>query len=80
MADHDIECVLPATVWREDGPYGPGACQVWIDVDATEVVNIVRPAMVPEGWRTVLRAQTRMTSARNISTGQSMEGSRQSGT
>lgn len=57
LADDEINCVLPATVWRDDGPYGPGACQVWIDVDEREVVDIVSPAAVPEGWRTVLRAR-----------------------
>lgn len=23
--------LVPTTVWRDDGPYGPGMCQLWID-------------------------------------------------
>lgn len=52
-----IPAVLPLTVWREDGPFGPGACQMWIDVDETEYVDIVPPDAVPPGWRTVLEAR-----------------------
>jgi uncharacterized repeat protein (TIGR03843 family) len=25
--------VVPPTVWREDGPFGPGMCQLWVDTD-----------------------------------------------
>ena len=48
---------VPLTVWREDGPFGAGACQLWIDVDeSTELVDVVAPDRVPSGWRSVLRA------------------------
>jgi uncharacterized repeat protein (TIGR03843 family) len=57
LADDDVPEVLPLTVWRDDGPYGPGACQVWVDVDELEFVEIVAPGAVPTGWRTVLQAR-----------------------
>ncbi len=47
--------VVPETVWRPDGPFGPGMCQRWIDGDA-DLVDLVRPDDVPQGWHTVLRA------------------------
>jgi hypothetical protein len=25
--------VVPPTVWREDGPFGPGMCQLWVETD-----------------------------------------------
>ncbi len=31
--------LVPPTVYREDGPFGPGMCQLWIDADAG--VNLV---------------------------------------
>lgn len=50
---------IPVTVWREDGPFGPGMCQAWIDADsARPAVDVVTPSEVPEGWRVVLEAQT----------------------
>jgi uncharacterized repeat protein (TIGR03843 family) len=47
--------VVPETVWRSEGPFGPGMCQRWIDGEA-DVVDLVRPDNVPQGWHTVLRA------------------------
>jgi uncharacterized repeat protein (TIGR03843 family) len=47
--------VVPLTVWRPDGPFGPGMCQRWIEGDA-DLVDLVRPDDVPPGWHTVLRA------------------------
>ncbi len=35
--------IVPPTVWREDGPYGPGMAQLWIDPDpAVDVVTLLR--------------------------------------
>jgi uncharacterized repeat protein (TIGR03843 family) len=50
--------VVPPTAWREDGPFGAGMCQLWIDTDddGDGLVDIVPPAAVPDGWRTVLDA------------------------
>jgi uncharacterized repeat protein (TIGR03843 family) len=49
--------VVPPTVLR-DGPFGPGMCQLWIEVDETAapLVDIVRRGRVPTGWRRVLDA------------------------
>lgn len=46
VAAHDISSrigwsMVPPTVWREDGPYGPGMCQLWIDADAQGPVALV---------------------------------------
>lgn len=48
-----FDCI-PLTVWRDDGPYGPGMCQQWIEVDdEAGVVDIVPATATPDGWRTV---------------------------
>lgn len=57
LAPDGIACLVPVTRWREEGPYGPGACQVWVDVVGNEVVDIVDPHAIPSGWLSVLRAQ-----------------------
>lgn len=50
--------LVPPTVWREDGPAGPGMCQVWIDEDPEDArVAVVRPGAVPSGWCHVLDAE-----------------------
>ncbi|MDA3627946.1 SCO1664 family protein [Saccharopolyspora oryzae] len=49
--------LIPPTVLR-DGPFGPGMVQLWVDVEQdSELVDIVAPDEVPEGWLPVLRAQ-----------------------
>jgi uncharacterized repeat protein (TIGR03843 family) len=48
--------VVPPTVLR-DGPFGPGMCQLWVEVDeAVELVDVVPPRAVPDGWLHVLDA------------------------
>jgi uncharacterized repeat protein (TIGR03843 family) len=48
--------IVPPTVLR-DGPYGPGMCQLWIDVDAAEQLVALRPPDRPgTGWLPVLEA------------------------
>ena len=45
--------LIPATVWRDDGPFGAGMCQEWVEsVDGPPVALFARGA-VPEGWRDV---------------------------
>lgn len=49
---------LPPTVWREQGPAGPGMCQLWIE--HTELglpVDVVPSGQSPDGWRIVMRGQ-----------------------
>ena len=49
--------LIPPTVWREDGPAGPGMCQMWVDEDEdSRLVDVVAPDQVPAGWIPVLRA------------------------
>ena len=32
--------LVPATAWREEGPYGPGSCQVWVDEAGEQPVRV----------------------------------------
>ncbi|CAM01510.1 putative repeat protein (TIGR03843 family) [Saccharopolyspora erythraea NRRL 2338] len=49
--------LVPPTILR-DGPFGPGMVQLWIDTEEdSELVDIVAPGEVPDGWLPVLRAQ-----------------------
>jgi uncharacterized repeat protein (TIGR03843 family) len=63
--------VVPPTVFRAEGPFGPGSVQCWVgeaelDADGDPVavdpgaglVDIVAPEQVPPGWLQVLRAQS----------------------
>jgi uncharacterized repeat protein (TIGR03843 family) len=50
--------VIPTTVWREDGPAGPGMCQVWIDEDPD--ANVVELTSLDEehpGWLSILEGE-----------------------
>jgi len=50
--------LVPPTVWREDGPAGPGMCQSWVaDADDNAVVDVVPRGQIPQGWRHILDAQ-----------------------
>ena len=43
--------IIPPTVWRDDGPAGPGMCQAWIDIGpGRSVVDVADPAEVAQGW------------------------------
>lgn len=48
--------LIPETVWRERGPFGPGMCQRWIEGDA-DVVVVTEDDLVPRDWHVVLRGQ-----------------------
>jgi uncharacterized repeat protein (TIGR03843 family) len=50
--------LVPTTVWREDGPMGPGSVQLWVDV-ATDrpPVDVVDARAVPSGWHTVAEGE-----------------------
>jgi uncharacterized repeat protein (TIGR03843 family) len=51
--------LVPPTVLRP-GPFGPGMVQLWVEVDARrDLVDVVEPDSVPDGWRPVLRARDR---------------------
>jgi uncharacterized repeat protein (TIGR03843 family) len=52
-------CLIPPTVLRP-GPFGPGMVQLWIDTkEGDDLVDVLAPADVPEGWRSILRAHDR---------------------
>jgi uncharacterized repeat protein (TIGR03843 family) len=46
--------VVPPTVFRTDGPMGPGSVQLWVDGDSSSVVDIIAPGSVPDGWCAVI--------------------------
>jgi uncharacterized repeat protein (TIGR03843 family) len=51
--------LVPPTVLRP-GPFGPGMVQLWVDVQSEhDLVDVVGPDEIPEGWRRVLRARDR---------------------
>lgn len=51
--------VVPPTVLRP-GPFGPGMVQLWVDTkEGADLVDVVEPDRVPEGWRVVLHAHDR---------------------
>jgi uncharacterized repeat protein (TIGR03843 family) len=51
--------LIPPTVLR-DGPFGPGMVQLWVDTkDGDDLVDVIAPREVPDGWRAVLRARDR---------------------
>ena len=46
---------VPLTVWREDGPAGPGMCQLWVDGTAPDdYIHLFRPQAVPADWLPIL--------------------------
>jgi len=50
--------IVPLTVWREDGPAGPGMCQLWIDTATTDdYVNLFPAADVPDSWHHILQGR-----------------------
>nr|WP_143230852.1 SCO1664 family protein [Actinosynnema sp. ALI-1.44] len=51
--------LIPPTVLRA-GPFGRGMVQLWIDTkDGDDLVDVLAPGDVPDGWRMVLRAHDR---------------------
>jgi uncharacterized repeat protein (TIGR03843 family) len=51
--------VVPPTVLRP-GPFGPGMVQLWVDTkEGGDLVDVVSPDEVPQGWRVVLHAHDR---------------------
>ena len=57
--------LVPPTVWRDDGPLGPGMCQLWVDADEERMRGIVEvfvaadlvDGSLPAGWREVVRGR-----------------------
>jgi uncharacterized repeat protein (TIGR03843 family) len=51
--------LVPETVWRDDGPAGPGMCQEWVEGGGAEPVGLFRVGEVPSGWREVAEGSGR---------------------
>lgn len=45
--------VIPPTSWREEGPFGAGMCQAWVEALDDDPVGLFASGQVPEGWREV---------------------------
>ena len=63
VASYEIDRLLgfhliPPTVWREDGPAGPGMCQLWVPEDLRTGCRCCGPRM---GWVTQWRSCMRTT-------------------
>ena len=41
--------VVPPTVWV-DGPLGEGSAQAWVEGEPTELIDLLRPEELTEGW------------------------------
>lgn len=52
--------LVPATLWREDGPLGPGSIQAWVDADDDRApVEVVEVDQSPPGWLSVAEGEGR---------------------
>ncbi len=50
--------IVPATVWREDAPLGPGSLQAWVEADPEDPpVDVVDTGAVPDGWHVVVEGE-----------------------
>lgn len=50
--------VIPVTVWREEGPYGEGSLQLWVDaVDEISLVDLIDANLAHDGWLHVLTGE-----------------------
>ena len=51
--------VVPTTVWRDDGPFGPGMCQQWIESTGEQrLVEIIPAQWSRPDWHGVLEGET----------------------
>jgi uncharacterized repeat protein (TIGR03843 family) len=42
--------LVPPTSWREEGPFGAGMCQAWIEAVEDDPVALFPSGQVPDGW------------------------------
>jgi len=45
--------LVPVTIWRADGPAGPGMCQEWVEPVADPPVALFPVGRIPDGWSEV---------------------------
>ncbi len=50
--------LLPTTVWRADGPHGPGMCQEWVEAVEPWPVGLFTEDALPPAWRAVAEGRT----------------------
>ena len=51
--------VVPTTVWRDDGPFGPGTCQQWIESTGEQkLVEIIPADWSRPGWHDIVEGET----------------------
>jgi len=51
--------ITPTTVWRDDGPFGPGMCQEWVDDNTNRpAVAVLAPESVPVGWHVIVEGRS----------------------
>lgn len=49
---------VPATVWREEGPFGAGMCQIWVEEDEDALlVDVVPAGSAGPGWVTAFTGE-----------------------
>lgn len=59
IVDEHLEwrCV-PPTVWREDGPLGPGSLQAWVDADQESApVEVLESTLVKPPWLVIAEGE-----------------------
>ncbi|HEY8472410.1 MAG TPA: SCO1664 family protein [Natronosporangium sp.] len=49
--------LVPPTVHRDDGPLGPGACQLWIEEGGDPLVGFIADDELPADWHRIAAAQ-----------------------
>jgi uncharacterized repeat protein (TIGR03843 family) len=42
--------LVPPTSWREEGPFGAGMCQAWVEAVDDDPVALFPSGRVPDGW------------------------------
>lgn len=58
LSQHLGWCQVPTTVWRDEGPAGPGMCQLWVEGEPpTEYISLFAPDSVPDGWLPILEGR-----------------------
>jgi uncharacterized repeat protein (TIGR03843 family) len=55
-ASDEEKVLIPETIWREEGPFGEGSCQRWIEISETQLVDIIESQEEQPGWLSVLEA------------------------
>lgn len=50
--------MVPVTVWRDQGPLGPGSLQAWVDADEDRPpVDVIEATSVADGWIVVAEGE-----------------------